>query len=119
MAASAAPAQTPVPGRNGWQRSVEHQTDQALVSLLLGKLTTAAREVARHLGDATQLQLIVSSAARQVDVLEEYLCATAIRTDVGDVSAVTSRSVDLIQVYAEPPGEPEQRLAQARPENGG
>jgi hypothetical protein len=104
----------------------------SLISLLLGRLSATASAVGGHLGDATQLQLTVSSCARQVDVLEEYLykvleeaktqpqqAQAVIVAGVDQVSDVTEKSVHLIQVYAEPEGDAGQQMEQVMVDGDG
>ena len=90
----------------------------SILTLLLGVATGAAKNVGLHLGDATQLQVVVSNASRQVNVLEEHLfkvievhtddpdtCRGTIEEGVRQIAAITDHAVELIQLYAEPPSD--------------
>lgn len=99
----------------------------SLTGLLIGIATGAGSSVGMHLGDATQMQLVVANATRQVSVVEEHLLKTvevhertpeaaraAIEQGLAQITAITERSVDMIQLYAEPANDPKEQNRQIR-----
>lgn len=107
--------------------SILHEVDLGTIGLAAGSLTGlligvaggAGSSVGMHLGDATQMQLVVANATRQVNVIEEHLlkvievrchtpeaAADAIKDGLAQIAMVTDRAVELIQLYAEPPNDP-------------
>lgn len=99
----------------------------SLTGLLIGIATGAGSRVGMHLGDATQMQIVVANATRQVNVVEEHLLKTievhecdpeasreAIEQGLAQITAITERSVDMIQLYTEPTNDTEEQNRQIR-----
>jgi hypothetical protein len=99
----------------------------SLIGLLIGVATGAGTNVGLHLGDATQLQLVVANATRQVNVVEELLlkiievrrsdpeaARDSIKEGVEQIDGITNRAVEMIQLYAEPPNDPQEQNRQLR-----
>lgn len=99
----------------------------SLLGLLIGVAKGAGRNVGMHLGDATQLQLVVANATRQVNVVEELLfkvievrqdnpesARALVKEGVDEIAGITDRAVDMIQLYAEPPNDPKEQNRQLR-----
>jgi hypothetical protein len=99
----------------------------SLVGLLIGVASGAGTSVGLHLGDATQLQLVVANATRQVNVVEELLlkiievrrndpeaARDAIKQGVEQIDGITNHAVEMIQLYAEPPNDPQEQNRQIR-----
>lgn len=99
----------------------------SLVGLLIGVAAGAGSNVGMHLGDATQLQLVVANATRQLNVVEEHLfkvievrhanpeaARDTVTEGVAEISKITDRAVEMIQLYAEPPNDPKEQNRQIR-----
>lgn len=99
----------------------------SLTGLLIGIATGAGSRVGMHLGDATQMQIVVANATRQVNVVEEHLLKTievhecdpeasrdAIEQGLAQITAITEQSVDMIQLYAEPANDTHEQNRQIR-----
>ena len=99
----------------------------SLTGLLIGIATGAGSSVGTHLGDATQMQIVVANATRQVNVVEEHLLKSievhehdpeasreAIEQGLAQITAITERSVDMIQLYAEPASDTGEQNRQIR-----
>jgi hypothetical protein len=90
----------------------------SILTLLLGTASGLPRKVGLHLADATQVQTIVVSATRRINVLEEQLyklieahrqqpevITGALRAGTKEIGKVAHEAVAEIQRYAEPPNE--------------
>jgi hypothetical protein len=100
----------------------------SFLALILGNLAAAAKDVGDRLGDLTQMQLVVASSTRQVDVLEEHMYKVLELMDRGlgtpedsqrildeeieRISELVGEALHLIQIYAEPAGSAGTQLEQ-------
>jgi hypothetical protein len=99
---------------------------------LVGKMVSGAGdEVGGHLADATQIHVAVAGTTRQLNVTEEYLnklvftaqadpdqMRDAVLAGVREMAATTERAVQLIQGFAEPPGESREQDTKLRRDAG-
>ena len=102
----------------------------SLGALLLAVLRGAPQEVGNRLADSTQLQMVVSNTTREVNMIEEFVYKTieakehaddwgpAVREGVQKMEDLTARSLNLIQLYVEPQGEPDQQARQLGIDDG-
>jgi hypothetical protein len=100
----------------------------SFVSFVIGRLAVAAKEIGDRLGDMAQIQMVVASSTRQIDVLEEYMYKllemadrgygtregwqALLDAEVAKISEILGQSLHLIQIYAEPAGSAGTQLEQ-------
>lgn len=99
---------------------------------LVGKMVSGAGdEVGGHLADATQIHVAVAGTTRQLNITEEYLNKLVFSADahpdqvrdavlggVREMAETTERAVQLIQSFAEPPGDSREQNTNLRREAG-